>query len=179
MKKEAGNIIPENYVVFDLETTGFSPENNEIIEIGAVRIQKKKIKEKFQTYVKPRGKILPHITQLTGITEDMVKNAPYIEDAVPKFVSFIKNDILFAHNALFDSRFILPICFLLGYNIDNEIRDSLKLARKYIKSENHKLETLKNLLGIKVRSHNAIDDGIVTYQVIEECRKIQDLLKIK
>lgn len=163
--------MPEQYVVFDLETTGLSPKKAEIIEIGAVRVNCGKITEKFQTYVKPYGHIPQMITELTGITEAMTKDAPCIEDALPEFLSFIGDDVLFAHNSSFDCRFIGTACLLLGYDPKNEVRDSLTLARRYIKSENYKLETLKNLLGIERRSHNAVDDCIVTYEVIEECRR--------
>ena len=165
--------MPEKYVVFDLETTGLSPKKAEIIEIGAVRVEKGMITEKFQTYVKPYGNIPPMITELTGITEKMTENAPHIEDALPKFFSFIKDDILFAHNSSFDCRFIGTACIVLGLDPHNEVRDSLTLARKYIKTENHKLETLKNHLGISRKSHNATDDCIVTVAVIEECRRIK------
>ena len=170
-RNDGSLLVPERYVVFDLETTGLSPKHAEIIEIGAVRVAEGKVIEKFQTYVKPYGPIPPMITELTGITEAMTKDAPCIEDALPKFLSFIGDDILFAHNSSFDCRFIGTACLLLGYDPRNEVRDSLTLARRYIKSENYKLETLKNLLGIKRRSHNAVDDCIVTYEVIEECRR--------
>lgn len=169
--------MPQNYVVFDLETTGLSPKKAEIIEIGAVRVKNGKIAEKFQSYVKPYGPIPPNITELTGITEKMTENAPRIEDALPLFFDFIKDDILFAHNSSFDCRFIGTVCLLLGLDPKNEVRDSLTLARKYINSENHKLETLKNYLGIKRKSHNAVDDCIVTFEVIEECRRKSMLLE--
>ena len=164
--------MPEQYVVFDLETTGLSPKKAEIIEIGAVRVNCGKIVEKFQTYVKPYGRIPQMITELTGITEAMTKDAPCIEDALPEFLSFIGDDVLFAHNSSFDCRFIGTACLLLGYDPKNEVRDSLVLAKKYITdSANHKLETLKNYLGIARRSHNAVDDCLVTFAVIEECKK--------
>lgn len=169
--------MPRNYVVFDLETTGLSPKKAEIIEIGAVRVKNGKIAEKFQTYVKPYGPIPPNITELTGITEKMTENAPRIEDALPLFIDFIKDDILFAHNSSFDCRFIGTACLILGYDPKNEVRDSLTLAKKYINSENHKLETLKNFLGIKRKSHNAVDDCIVTFEVIEECRRKAEALE--
>ena len=173
MNRNDGSIlVPERYVVFDLETTGLSPKKAEIIEIGAVRVVGGRVIEKFQTYVKPYGPIPPMITELTGITEAMTKNAPCIEDALPKFIDFIKDDILFAHNSSFDCRFIGTACLLLGYDPKNEVRDSLVLAKKYITdSANHKLETLKNYLGIARRSHNAVDDCLVTFAVIEECKK--------
>ncbi len=165
--------IPTRYVVFDLETTGFSPEYAEIIEIGAVRVENGIIISRFQTYVKPFKRIPSNITALTGITESDVKNAPRIEDAIVKFLDFIGNDILVAHNSAFDMRFVCTVCILLGLNIQNQVIDSVKLAKKYIKgTKNYKLETLKEHLGIRLDSHNASDDCTVTYNVVEECRRI-------
>lgn len=173
MKNENVLPVPDSYIVFDLETTGLSPKYAEIIEIGAIKTENGRVTEKFRTYVKPYGHIPRAITELTGITEEMTADAPHIEDALPKFLSFIGEDILYAHNSAFDCRFIGTACVLLGYDVKNEVRDSLELARKYIKSENYKLETLKKLLGIKRPSHNALDDCFVTHALIEECKSRQ------
>lgn len=172
-KEEIFPSVPDSYVVFDLETTGLSPKYAEIIEIGAVKTENGRVTGRFQTYVKPYGRIPKAITELTGITEEMTAGAPHIEDALPKFLEFIGDGILFAHNAPFDCRFIGTACVLLGYDVKNEVRDSLELARKYIRSENYKLETLKSLLSIKRPSHNAIDDCLVTHALIEECKRRQ------
>ena len=163
----------DEFVVFDIETTGFSSVTDKIIEIGAVRVENGIIISRFQTYVKPFKRIPSNITALTGITEDDVKNAPRIEDAIEKFLNFIGNDILVAHNAAFDMRFVCTVCVLLGLNIQNQVIDSVKLAKKYIKgTKNYKLETLKEHLRIRLDSHNASDDCTVTYNVVEECRRI-------
>ena len=155
--------IPNKYVVFDLETTGFSPEYAEIIEIGAVTVENGIIVSRFQTYVKPIKRIPYNITQLTGITDAMVKNAPRIEDAIIKFLDYIGSNVLVAHNSSFDMRFVCTICAFLGIEIRNSVIDSVKLAKRYIKgTQNYKLETLKNYLGIRLDSHNASDDCTVT-----------------
>ncbi|MBQ9692149.1 MAG: 3'-5' exonuclease [Clostridia bacterium] len=165
--------IPNKYVVFDLETTGFSPAYAEIIEIGAVTVENGIIVSRFQTYVKPLNRIPYNITALTGITEEMVKNAPGIEDAIVKFLDYIGQNILVAHNSSFDMRFVCAVCAFLGLEIRNSVIDSVRLAKKYIKgAQNYKLETLKNYLGIKLDSHNASDDCTVTYNVVEHCRKL-------
>ncbi len=163
--------IPERYVVFDLETTGFSPEYAEIIEIGAVRVENGMIKERFQTYVNPRGGIPKQITELTGITSAQTSRAPRIEEAAEKFLDFIGDDILIAHNASFDVRFIGTVCAILGHAFDNEVIDSIKIAKRYIESKSYKLEVLKDMLGIRLPSHNAADDCTVTSAVVEYCRK--------
>ena len=162
--------IPSEYIVFDLETTGFSCEYNEIIEIGALKISNGKIIDKFQTYVKPKNFIRSNITMLTGISNYTVKNAPPIDEATWMFKEFIKDSILVAHNASFDAKFIGVAFIMCGIEPNNPIYDSLKMARRYISTSNYKLESLKNLLGIDRLSHNAIDDCYVTFKVIEKCR---------
>jgi len=89
-------LIPDRYVIFDLETTGFSPQYAEIIEIGAVRVANGIITERFQTYVKPLGRIPREITALTGISETQTAGAPNIEKAYYMFAEFIKDDVLIA-----------------------------------------------------------------------------------
>lgn len=167
--------IPNRYVVFDLETTGFSPQYAEIIEIGAVRVVDGIIVEKFQTYVKPYGSIPANITALTGISERQTANAPTIDIAFPRFKQFIKNDVLIAHNCAFDCRFLAAVCGMLCDTIDNSVLDSVHMSKAYIKdTPNHKLETLKNYFGIKLASHNALDDCTVTYNLVEYCKNKQN-----
>lgn len=168
-------LIPDRYVIFDLETTGLSPQYAEIIEIGAVRVVNGIITERFQTYVKPLGRIPRAITELTGISEAQTANAPRIEQAYHKFASFIKDDVLIAHNCSFDCRFIGAVCGLLGESLCNPVLDSVKMAKAYIKNTvNYKLETLKAHFNIRLASHNALDDCVVTYNVVEYCRKKQN-----
>lgn len=171
-KEKCEITFPDRYVVFDLETTGFSPEFAEIIEIGAVRMEGGKPTDRFQSYVKPLRGIPARITELTGITVRHTMNAPYVDEVLSDFLSFIDDDILVAHNASFDCRFVCTVCAFLGYSFNNTVIDSLKLARKYIKAENYKLKTLKKMLGIRLASHNALDDCIVAGRVVEYCRKL-------
>ncbi len=167
--------IPDRYVIFDLETTGFSPQYAEIIEIGAVRVVNGLIVERFQTYVKPYGKIPPNITALTGVSEKQTASAPRIDAVFPKFKEFIKSDVLIAHNSSFDCRFLAAVCGMLCETIGNSVLDSVQMARAYIKGvPNYKLETLKNHFGIRLPSHNAVDDCTVTYNVVEYCKNKQN-----
>ncbi len=167
--------IPDRYVVFDLETTGFSPQYAEIIEIGAVRVINGIIVERFQTYVKPYGRIPANITALTGISERQTANAPTVDIAFPCFKEFIKNDVLIAHNSSFDCRFLAAVCGMLCQTLENSVLDSVQMARAYIKNvPNYKLETLKNYFDIRLASHNAIDDCTVTYNVVEYCKNKQN-----
>ncbi len=167
--------IPNRYVIFDLETTGLSPQYAEIIEIGAVRVVNGLIVERFQTYVKPYSRIPASITALTGISEKQTANAPRISAALPRFKDFIKDDVLIAHNCSFDCRFLAAVCCMMQESIENSVLDSVQMAKAYIKGvPNYKLETLKKHFDIKLASHNALDDCTVTYNVVEFCRNKQD-----
>ena len=103
---ERGQTLDDVFVVFDLETTGFSPIADKIIEIGAVKVQNGKITEKFSTFVNPKIPIPFRITQLTSITDQMVMDAPDIETILPQFLEFVGDAVLVAHNASFDVGFI-------------------------------------------------------------------------
>lgn len=158
------------FVVFDLETTGLSETKNEIIEIGAIRFEWDEPKQIFHTYVKPKKKITAKITSINGITNEMVENAPTIEEVLPKFIDFIKDDVLIAYNAPFDMKFILENTYKLGYKkIKNKVIDALALARRKIreydferdrdiKLESYKLSELNWRFMLNLPSHNAIDD---------------------
>ena len=98
--------LVDDYVVFDLETTGFNPEVCEIIEIGALKYRKNELVEELSVLVKPKVKIPDEITKITGIDDDMVKEAITIEEAMPMFINFIEDLPLIAHNSSFDLSFI-------------------------------------------------------------------------
>ena len=167
--------IPDEYVVFDLETTGFSPQYAEIIEIGAVRVRNGLIVDRFQTYVRPLGRIPRQITELTGISSKQTNGAPGIEKAFIDFADFIGDSVLIAHNSSFDCRFLAAVCIMMGTSLDNSVLDSVHMAKAYIKDvPNYKLETLKQHFCINLPSHNALDDCTVTYNVVEYCRSTQN-----
>ena len=168
--------LPESYVVFDLETTGFTPDRAEIIEIGAIRMVNGKVDNVFHSYVKPYGFLPIHITALTGITAEMVDDAPRIDAVIPKFLEFLdeKTLPLVAHNASFDRRFMTAYCGALGEDFSRyEIFDSLKAARAYVPLECHKLEVIKDFFGLTFASHNAVDDCRVTAYLMEWCKAKQ------
>jgi DNA polymerase-3 subunit epsilon len=178
MTYKKSNTYPEDFIVFDFETTGLSAEEENIIEIGAIKYKGNKKVDVFNTYVNPQKLIPSYITKITGIKNNDVINAPKIEEALPKFLDFIGNDIIIAHNANFDMKFLLTNTYNL--NIDkptNEVIDTLSLSRKYMKDSNgsklpsYKLEMLKKHLNINIGSHNALDDCIVCAQVYMKCKE--------
>ncbi|WP_160674718.1 3'-5' exonuclease [Clostridium sp. C8-1-8] len=169
---------PDDFVVFDFETTGLDAKADRIIQIGALRYRNNEKVDEFITYVNPQKPIQSNITDLTGITSSDVKNAPTISQIFPRFTEFIGDYKLIAHNADFDIKFFLNNAYNLRVEKPkNEVIDTLALARKYIKDEkglkleNYKLPTLKKFLGITVGSHNSADDCIVCAEVYKKCKE--------
>lgn len=158
------------YVVFDLETTGFHPRTDDIIEIGAVKIQGFQVVDMFSTFVRPEKLIPNKITELTGITPAMVKDAPLPAAALEKFRQFIGQCVLVAHNASFDAGFIrLHFSRHLQTTVDNAVLDTLTLARiLHPKLKNHKLKTLCQEFKITLANHHrAVDDAEATAQLLD------------
>ncbi len=166
----------DQYTVIDFETTGFSPENNEIIEIGAVKFSNGEPQKTFQTYIKPNKRIDSHITSINGISNEMVKDSPKEYEVLPKLLEFIGDDVIVAHNASFDIRFLLAALDKnnIEHEFDNFVSDTLSLSRKcFPMLKNHKLETLKKHFRLdQYQSHRATDDCIVTGKIYWECKII-------
>ena len=141
--------LDADYVVFDLETTGFSPETNRIIEIGAVKVQNGKIVDKFSTFVNPQVPIPFRIEQLTSINDSMVIDAPVIADILPEFMKFCEGCVMVAHNADFDMSFIKKNCQRLDIPCKPTIVDTVALARVLLPNLNRfKLDTVAKALGV-------------------------------
>ena len=157
----------KNYVVFDIETTGFSAKKDKITEIGAVKIISGEITDIFSELINPQINIHWKITEITGITDDMVRDKKTVDDVLPRFLDFCKGFAIVAHNAAFDVSFIKYNAENLGLTFDNEILDTLSLARRLLPNlENHKLQTVANELGIKIsRAHRAKDDALATAKI--------------
>ncbi len=156
--------LDAEFCVFDIETTGLSPFNCHIIEIGAVNIRNGEVKERFDTFVDPCGHIPDNITALTGIDDSMVEGAPKAKEAVTEFLRFAAGKILVAHNASFDISFIRKACDDNGIEFNKAYLDTLSISR-FLNPElkNHKLDTLVDfyMLG-DFQHHRACDDAEVT-----------------
>lgn len=125
--------FPEDYCVVDIETTGLSPEDCEIIEIAVVRYRGGRRTDAFTTLVKPESAITPFITELTGISNDMVKDAPCISDAIKAFYEFVGEDMLMGYNVNFDINFLYDnLLKCHGIYLENDFVDVLRFARKVL-----------------------------------------------
>ena len=159
--------LDADYVVFDLETTGFSPETNRIIEIGAVKVQNGKIVDKFSTFVNPQVPIPFRIEQLTSINDSMVIDAPVIADILPEFMKFCEGCVMVAHNAEFYMSFIKKNCQRLDIPCKPTIVDTVALARVLLPNLNRfKLDTVAKALGVSLENHHrAVDDAGCTAEI--------------
>lgn len=155
------------YVVFDIETTGLSPEKEEITEIGAVKIVDGVITDTFSQLINPEKPIPPKITELTGITDAMVQDKPGIAVVLPEFLAFCGDATVVAHNAGFDTGFIRQKATRLGLSFHNKINDTLRLSRElFPEAGKHSLDAVCNRLGVSLENHHrAVDDATATAEV--------------
>ena len=166
--KERGQNFDDEYVVFDIETTGFSAKHNKIIEIGAIKVVNGEAVDMFSSFVYPQCKIPYKITELTGITDDMVREAKTIDEVLPKFMEFIGDSVVVAHNAGFDTGFIKKNCNDLGLEFNNTVLDTVTLARfLYPELKRVKLNVVAKHLGISLENHHrAVDDAKATAEIL-------------
>ncbi len=183
---EKGQSLNDTYVVFDLETTGFSPIKDKIIEIGAVKVENGVITDKFSTFVNPKVPIPFEITNLTGITDDMVMEAPDIETILPQFLEFVGDAVLVAHNASFDVSFIEQNCRYQDITPDFTSVDTVAMARILLPTlSKFKLNVVANALHISLENHHrAVDDAGATAEIFVKfvemlrARNIKTLTKL-
>lgn len=162
----------DDYVVFDLETTGLDPEECQIIEIGALKYRQNELVAQLDILINPHCEIPSLITNLTGIDNELVNNCPTIDEALPRFLDFIEDLTLIAHNSSFDLAFIEKNLERLNISlIDNKNIDTVALSRKYLrKLSNYKLETLKDYFQLENISHRSIGDCFTTNYVYQYCK---------
>ncbi len=167
VENSKGQSLDDAYVVFDLETTGLSAVHNQIIEIGAVKVEQGKIRERFSTFVNPKVPIPFEIEQLTGISDEMVLKAPVIEDILPDFLKFCEGCVLIAHNASFDAGFIEENCKRQGIATDFTVGDTVSMARILLPTlSKFKLDHVAKALQIPLENHHrAVDDAACTAEI--------------
>ena len=164
---EQGQDFTHDFVVFDIETTGFSPVSNRIIEIGAVKVVNGEIADKFSTFVNPQVPIPYHIEKLTGINDSMVMDAPVIEEVLPQFMEFCKDAVMVAHNASFDMSFIKENVMRQQLNKTFTYADTLGIARVLFPNQaKHTLDAVCKTMGISLENHHrAVDDAGATAEI--------------
>lgn len=159
----------DEYVVLDLETTGLSPESNEIIEIGAILYKNGVKSSEFTTLIRPKSRISGFITNLTGISNEMVSTAPSIEEVLPELMTFLGDKPVLAHNASFDLGFLNAAyhrCF--GIPFPNDYLDTMRISRKLYPNERHRLQDLTARFGIRRDgAHRSMADCIMTQKAYE------------
>ena len=160
----AGHNFDDTFVVFDLETTGLIAARDEIIEIGAVKTRNGEVIERFSEFIKPSREIPEKITELTGITNQMVADAPSVEEVLPRFLEFCKDTVLVAHNAPFDTGFVRYAAHRLDLPFEFPVVDTLQLSRLLLKElKRHKLNLVAEHLGVSLENHHrACDDAEAT-----------------
>lgn len=162
--------FPDNFVVMDFETTGLDRTWDEIIEIGAIKVENDEVVDTFSSLVKPSLPIDPFITELTGITNEMLADAPPIETVMPLFLDFLGDNIIVGHNVTFDLAFLRNSA---GKEIDPDYIDTLRLSRKLYKDmQHHRLSDMTERFGItRDHEHRSIDDCDATLQLLKICRE--------
>lgn len=157
----------KDYIVLDFETTGLSPTNNKIIEIGAIKVINNKIEDKFETLINPKVTIPPFISEKVGITNDMVKDKPFIEDIFKDFFNFLSDYNLVIHNAKFDMSFLINNAQNLGFNIKNKALDTVSTAKNlFPELKKYNLAFLCNHFNISNPfAHRAMSDVLATYEL--------------
>ena len=159
--------LPSSYVSVDLETTGLDPRVDEIIEVSAIKYENDNEVDRFHSLVNPGIELDDFIVELTGITDEMLSNAPCIDIVLPKFVNFIGDNIIVGHNVNFDINFIYDNAAALSLPpFTNDFVDTMRISRRLFKElPNHKLETLMKHLSVGNRvEHRAYDDCVDTQQ---------------
>lgn len=171
--------LTNDYVVVDTETTGFDCNDDRIIEISAIKYHNGKEVGTFSELVNPQRAIPGAVTKVTGIHQEDVDDKPLINEVLNRFIEFIDDDVLVAHNAPFDYKMIICECYRNDISIiKNRIIDTLTLAKRYYSKddvENNKLETFKKYFNIDIKSHRALDDCITcNYLYRDVLKRIND-----
>lgn len=184
-EKIVRNFNPEKdyneFIIFDIETTGLSAINDGITEIGAIKVKDGRVIDTYSQLVNPEKEISEFITNLTGITNDMVADKPKIKDVIGDFKEFISGGVLVAHNASFDIGFIREKMRINNLELNNPILDTLGLARAVFPDlKNHKLDNLAKHLDVNLDNHHrAVDDAKATKDIFLKILEILENRNIK
>ncbi len=155
-----------DYTVLDLETTGLDPKKDKIIEIGAVRVRDGIVVTTYEQMVQPGRELGERVTEITGITQEMLADAPYIEEVLPEFLEFLGEDVLIGHRVLFDYSFVKKAAVNAKYTFEKQGIDTLKLARVCLPElPSKRLPDLCAHYGITYQAHRASQDAYATHEL--------------
>ena len=167
------NSMYDTYVSIDLETTGLNPKRDRIIEIGAIRVERGEIREEFSTFVNPGRKLEDRITELTGIRDEDLAEAPELDEVFPKLLEFMGDFPLLGHSILFDYSFLKKAAVDRKLTFERSAVDTLQIARKYLPDLPHRnLEYLCRYYEIPHHAHRALEDAKATDRLF---RKLAEL----
>ena len=167
--------FPSDFTVIDLETSGLEPRYDKIIEVAALRIRSNCIVDTFNSLINPECEICEYITYLTGITNEMLENAPTIDRVLPDFLNFLSDDIIIGHNVNFDINFIYDNCEnVLNKSFKNDFVDTMRLSRKLLPGlEHHRLSDVAENFNLSLENaHRALDDCMTTFQCFLNLRSL-------
>lgn len=170
------NKFVDDYVLVDIETTGLSPVVDEIIEIGAIKVKNNEIVDKYNELIKVNRSLSPFITNLTGITNEMLRTGKMPSEVFKEFVDFVGEDVIIGHNVNFDLGFLTNKCKkYIDYNLTNDYVDTMYLARRLVKDTvNYKLGTLAEYFNVSYEgAHRGLKDVEITYEVYNCLRRIK------
>ena len=173
MERNKGNSLLtklERFVVIDLETTGYDPRYDQIIECAGIKVVNNKIVDTFESLVKPTIKIDSFITELTGISNDMVSMAKPIDAVLPEFIEFIGDDVILGHNIHFYINFIYDnLLEINGTKFCNDFIDTMRLARRVLPNlEHHRLKDIREHYHVDIeKEHRSLDDCICALNIYE------------
>ena len=174
-KGKSLDTLVDDYVLVDIETTGLSPQKDDIIEIGAIRVQNNKIVDTYSSLINIEKKVPSYITKLTGITTEMLTSeGKEAETVLKEFVDFAGNNIIVGHNVNFDINFIYDKCEkYLDKPLSNDFIDTMKIAKRLVDTPNYKLGTLAEYFEVDYNgAHRGLKDVEITYEVYNKLKTI-------
>lgn len=172
--KSLDNLV-DNYVLVDIETTGLSPQKDDIIEIGAIKVKDNKVVDTYSSLINIGRNVPAYITKLTGITTEMIKESgKETPEVLQEFVDFAGDDIIVGHNVNFDINFIYDKCEkYLDKHVSNDFIDTMKIAKKLVDTPNYKLGTLAEYFEVDYNgAHRGLKDVEITYEVYNKLKNI-------
>lgn len=172
--KSLDNLV-DDYVLVDIETTGLSPQKDDIIEIGAIKVKNNEIVDTYSSLINIGRNVPSHITKLTGITTEMITSegkAPC--DVLKEFIDFAGENIIVGHNVNFDINFIYDKCEKhLEHHLSNNFIDTMKIAKRLVLTPNYKLGTLAEYFDVDYNgAHRGLKDVEITYEVYNKLKNI-------